>query len=74
MLSAPFPVMICAPAAARPAFRMGNMGRNGRERSEDGADDHIAPETRVGVCAGKREGTVSEWQAGDWRREIQRRF
>jgi hypothetical protein len=34
--------MICAPAAARPAFRVGAWDRNGRERSEDGADDHIS--------------------------------
>ena len=32
--------MICAPAAERPAVRMGDMGRNSRERREDGADDH----------------------------------
>jgi len=35
-------VMICAPAAARPAFRMGVWGRNDRKRREDGADDHIS--------------------------------
>jgi len=32
-------VMICAPAAGRPAFRVGAWDRNGREHSEDGADD-----------------------------------
>jgi hypothetical protein len=31
-------VMICAPAVARPAVRMGMWG--GTERCEDGADDH----------------------------------
>jgi hypothetical protein len=34
--------MICAATAARPAFRVGVWDRNGRERSEDGADDHIS--------------------------------
>src|ERR1700726_1322686 len=32
--------MICAPAEGRPAFRVGAWDRNGREHSEDGADDH----------------------------------
>ena len=53
--------MICAPAAARPAFRVGAWDRNGREHSEDGADDHISKK-RLGVCAGKEGSTVSEWQ------------
>src|SRR6266536_3033407 len=34
--------MICAPAEARPAFRLGVRERKGRECSEDGADDHIS--------------------------------
>jgi hypothetical protein len=38
----PYLVMICTPTAARLAFRVGVRDRNGRERSEDGADDHIA--------------------------------
>jgi hypothetical protein len=47
--------MICAPATARPAFRMGSMGRNGRKRSEDGADDHLVTnDSKPGVCAGKQ--------------------
>ena len=37
--------MICAPAAGRPAFRVGAWDRNGRKHSEDGADDHIADKT-----------------------------
>ena len=43
--------MICAPAAGRPAFRVGVRDRNGRKHSEDGADDHI-PKNNLGVCAG----------------------
>src|SRR5260370_13596421 len=43
-------------AAARPAFRVGVRGRNGRERSEDGADDHPVPQTRS-LC--ERRSTVS---------------
>ena len=39
--------MICAPAEARPAFRLGVRERNGRERSEDGADDHISEKGRA---------------------------
>ena len=34
--------MTCAPAEARPAFRLGVWERNGREYSEDGADDHTS--------------------------------
>ena len=56
--------MICAPATARPAFRVGSTGRNGRERSEDGADDHpsrnaeSAPEAQSphGEAASKMDG------------------
>ena len=48
-------VMICAPAEARPAFRLGVRERNGRERSEDGADDHISQ---------KRESKVFEFLEG----------
>jgi hypothetical protein len=43
-------VMICEPTEARAGFPHGSMGRNGRERSEDGADDH-SPEGKLGVCA-----------------------
>ena len=39
--------MICAPAEARPAFRVGVRARNGRERSEDGADDHTSEKGRA---------------------------
>lgn len=39
--------MICAPAEARPAFRLGVRERNGRECSEDGADDHISEKGRA---------------------------
>ena len=42
--------MICAPAAARPAFRMGVRARNGRERSEDGADDHLSERQTRSLC------------------------
>lgn len=37
--------MICAPAEGRPAFRVGAWDRNGREHSEDGADDHVLRKT-----------------------------
>ena len=37
-----FSVMICAPQAGRPAFRVGAWDRNGRKHCEDGADDHIS--------------------------------
>ena len=46
-------VMICAPAAVRPAFRAGVRVRNGRKHCEDGADDHIFPCNKLGVCAGE---------------------
>jgi hypothetical protein len=34
--------MICAPAAARPALRVGVRGGTAESASEDGADDHIS--------------------------------
>ena len=52
--------MICAPAAARPAFRVGAWDRNGRERSEDGADDHLLQTgSKLASLWGNRAGTVS---------------
>ena len=67
--------MICAPAAGRPAFRVGAWARNGRKRCEDGADDHIAPKPDSESVRESRAGTVSEWRSpGDGRRDIQRRF
>jgi hypothetical protein len=39
--------MICAPAAGRPAFRVGVWDRNGRKHREDGADDHISEKGRA---------------------------
>ncbi len=38
--------MICAPTAARPASER-EHGPEGRERGEDGADDHIAEKGRA---------------------------
>ena len=37
-----FSVMICAPAAGRPAFRVGSVGSERPRDCEDGADDHIS--------------------------------
>src|SRR5262245_7823464 len=56
-------VMIWAPADGRPAFRVGAWDRDGREHNEDGVDDHNSPKNRLGVCAGERVGTVSEWRS-----------
>ena len=42
--------MICAPAAKRPDSA-GGYGAEGRERREDGADDHPPPRGKLGVCA-----------------------
>jgi hypothetical protein len=67
-------VMICAPAAGRPAFRMGVWDRNGREHCEDGADDHIPHKPNSESVRGERVGTVSEWRSpGERPRRIQRR-
>jgi len=54
--------MICAPAEARPAFRLGVRERNGRECSEDGADDHSS-EGKLGVCAGNGEAQSPRGEA-----------
>ena len=52
--------MICAPAEGRPAFRVGAWDRNGREHSEDGADDHALNKRLANsrVCA-ERQRTQS---------------
>ena len=63
----------------RPAFRVGARDRNGREHSEDGADDHISDKPARSLCGRKRAGTVSErrrpWRmrrdARIWRRSEQ---
>jgi hypothetical protein len=52
--------MICAPAAGRPAFRVGAGDRSGQQHSEDGADDHISHKTESESVREKRAGTVSE--------------
>ena len=63
-------VMICAPARGRAAFRVGAKDRNGREHSEDGADDHISDKPARSLCGRKRAGTVSERRSpGKWRRD-----
>ena len=54
--SAP-PVMICAPAAKRSTFRKGMGDGNGRERREDGVDDH--PTQKAQTRESVRSGTVS---------------
>ena len=54
--------MICAPAAGRPAFRVGARDRNGREHSEDGADDHISEKQAQSLCgeAGEAQSLSAE--------------
>jgi len=47
--------MICAPAAARPAFLLGVRERNDRECSEDGADDHISEKGGAKSLSFRRE-------------------
>jgi len=42
--------MTCAPAEARTAFRLGVRERNGRERGEDGADDHNHERQTWSLC------------------------
>jgi len=42
--------MICASAEGRPAFRVGARDRNGREHSEDGADDHSSEKQARSLC------------------------
>jgi hypothetical protein len=57
-----FQVMICAPAAGRPAFRVGARDRNGREHRENGADDHIRSTKAETVLDVRPGGTVSAAQ------------
>jgi len=56
--------MICAPAEARPAFRVGVRERSGRERSEDGADDHGSERQTRSLWRDSRASTVSRGVAG----------
>jgi hypothetical protein len=48
-------VMICAPAAKRSTFRKGMRDGKGRERREDGADDHTNAR-KLGSLCGKQGG------------------
>jgi hypothetical protein len=66
-LALSYPVMICAPAAGRPAFRVGSWDRNRRELSEDSADDHTPRESKLGVYgeAGQTQSPSGEALAED---------
>ncbi len=49
--------MICAPAGERPAS-VGDQGRKGRERREDGADDHSIKNANPESVLGERAAEV----------------
>ena len=42
--------------AASAGFRKGGRGGTAGELCEDGADDHLIPTGKLGVCAGKQGG------------------
>jgi hypothetical protein len=65
--------MICAPAAGRPAFRVGVRDRSGRKHREDSADDHISKKKARSLCGRKGHAQSTSGEALARRGETQRR-